>query len=351
LKQGQAIRIAALATIAIAAASLSIRMPIHAARQIETAQADKAGATSYAQHCAICHGDQREGILPAFPPLTGIHHRMTDDKLVEFIHVGKGRMPGFPDLKDGELTALVQFLSAEPPSSTDAKTQEPSDLVAGGDALFHQNCAFCHGRDAMGGENGPDLTQSKLALSDPTGEKISAVIREGRLDKKMPAFNFSAQEMRGIIAFIHARQESAAAHPGGRRGVEVSDLQTGNAVAGKAFFDGAGGCIQCHSPSGDLAGIASRLQGLKLERRMLYPEDAKRRVTITLPSGEQLIGTLVYLDEFTVGMRDTDNRYRSWPTSRVHYSVDAPAEAHVKLFPKYTDDDVHNLMAYLQSLR
>jgi cytochrome c553 len=39
---------------------------------------DKAGAASYAKRCAICHGDQREGILPAFPPLIGIKRQMTD---------------------------------------------------------------------------------------------------------------------------------------------------------------------------------------------------------------------------------------------------------------------------------
>jgi cytochrome c oxidase cbb3-type subunit III len=83
---------------------------------------------------------------------------------------------------------------------------------------------------------------------------------------------------------------------------------------------------------------------------MLYPEGAKNHVTVTLPSGEKISGILAYRDEFTVALRDASGVYRSWPASRVRYNVNAPVEAHVDLFSKYTDDDIHNLMAYLQTL-
>src|SRR6185312_11276571 len=100
---------------------------------------------------------------------------------------------------------------------------------AGGE-LFQQNCAFCHGRDAQGGEIGPDLTRSKLVLSDVNGDKISEVVRNGRPEKKMPAFNFSSQEISSLVAFIHAEEAIAAASAkdGQRRGVDASDLQTGS---------------------------------------------------------------------------------------------------------------------------
>ena len=316
--------------------------------------AGNAGTESYAKHCAICHGDQREGNLPGFPPLLGINHRMSDDKIADLIHTGKGRMPGFPNLQGNELTALLQYLATAetlPQTAGGTKAGETSGLAEAGRSLFHQNCAFCHGRDAMGGETGPDLTQSNLVLNDTTGEKIAAVIHEGRPNNKMPSFNFSNQEIRGIIAFIRMREAEARAHPGGRRGVSVEDLQTGNAEAGKRYFEGTGGCTKCHSPAGDLAGVANRFRGLQLEQRMLYPRDAKSTVTVTTRSGEKISGTLAYHDEFTVGLRDSDGIYRSWPTNRVKYTIDSPADAHVKLFDKYTDDDIHNLMAYLQTLR
>ena len=222
-------------------------------------------------------------------------------------------------------------------------------VVERGQSLFSQDCAFCHGRDAGGGESGPDLTRSQLVASDVAGDRIGAVVRNGRPDKGMPAFKVSPQELTGLIAFLHEQKRKAESHPGGRRGVDVADLQTGNVEAGKKYFEG--NCSSCHSPTGDLAGVAKRHMGLELEKRMLYPPDAPAKVTVTLPSGEVLTGTLAYLDEFTVGMKTDAGWYRSWPTSQVKYTVDAPAEAHVELLGKYTDDDVHNLMAYLQTLR
>ncbi len=277
---------------------------------------------------------------------------MTTDKIAELIHSGKGRMPGFSGLQGGELDALLHFLdSAESAPQTPANSTEHTSLSAAGEALFQQNCAFCHGRDAQGGETGPDLTQSRLVRRDRTGDEIAKVIHEGRPDNKMPAFNFSTQEVRSVIAFIHAREADAVARPGGRRGVAVADLQTGNVEAGRRYFDGAGGCKKCHSPTGDLAGIASRFEGLELEERMLYPRDATSRITVTAPSGEKFSGVLAYRDEFTVALRDSKGTYRSWPAGKIHFIVDAPVEAHVDLFSKYTDEEIHNLMAYLQTLR
>jgi cytochrome c oxidase cbb3-type subunit 3 len=226
-----------------------------------------------------------------------------------------------------------------------------AEAAAAGGSLFQQNCAFCHGRDAGGGETGPDLTRSKLVTADVGGDKIGDVVLHGRPDKGMPAFNFSAEQVANLAAFIHAQQTKAMAQSGKRKGVDVSDLQTGNVEAGKAYFNGAGGCATCHSPTGDLAGIASRYEGLQLEERMLYPKDVKNKVTVTLPSGETVAGTLEYQDEFTVGLKDATGTYRSWRVSDVKVKVDAPVEAHVALFPKYTDDDIHNLMAYIQTLR
>jgi cytochrome c553 len=150
-------------------------------------------------------------------------------------------------------------------------------------------------------------------------------------------------------AFIHHQVSSS--RPGGRRGVDVSDLQTGNAEAGKQYFNGAGGCVKCHSATGDLAGIASRLEGLQLEEQMLYPRNATSKVTITMPSGKKITGVLAYRDEFVIGLRDESGTYHSWPIDRVRYTIDSPVDAHVELFGKYTDEDIHNLMAYLQTLR
>jgi cytochrome c oxidase cbb3-type subunit 3 len=224
-------------------------------------------------------------------------------------------------------------------------------LVQSGAAVFRQDCSFCHGRDAGGGESGPDLTRSKLVTADVDGDKIGQVVRNGRPDKGMPRFNVSEQQIAGLTAFIHTQQTLALTRKGGRKGVDAADLQTGSAEAGSQYFNGAGGCATCHSPTGDLAGINSRYKGLELEEQMLYPKHAKARVTVTLAAGQTASGTLDYLDEFTVGLIDPSGTYRSWPTADVQFKVDAPVNAHVELFSRYTDADIHNLMAYLQTLR
>jgi cytochrome c oxidase cbb3-type subunit III len=227
-----------------------------------------------------------------------------------------------------------------------------SPLVQSGSAVFRKNCSFCHGRDATGGETGPDLTRSRLVRQDLGGDRIGPVVRNGRADKGMPAFEFTNQQIAGLAAFIHFRQREASfGNKGGRKGVDVADLQTGNATAGKEYFEGAGGCATCHSPTGDLAGIASRYEGLELEEQMLYPRHAKSKVMVTLASGQTITGTLEYLDEFTVGLIDGTDTYRSWRISDVQYKLDAPVEAHADLLGKYTDADIHNLMKYLQTLR
>jgi cytochrome c oxidase cbb3-type subunit 3 len=236
-------------------------------------------------------------------------------------------------------------------NSLPAGKSYPPTQVESGAGLFQQNCSFCHGRDAGGGETGPDLTRSRVVTEDRDGDKIGAVVRNGRPEKGMPRFDFSDQQIASLMAFIHTQRNNAVMKKGGRKGVDISDLQTGNVEAGKQYFNGAGGCAGCHSPTGDLAGIASRYEGLKLEEQMLYPRDAKSKVTVTLASGQTITGTEEYLDEFTVGLIDPAGMYRSWRTSDVKYKVDARINAHVELFSKYTDADIHNVMAYMQTLR
>lgn len=249
------------------------------------------------------------------------------------------------------IASAASIAAAQTPLKTDSGY--PAALIESGRSLFQQDCAFCHGRDAGGGETGPDLIESPVVASDIKGDKIGPVVRNGRPEKGMPRFSMSEQDLDGIVAFIHEQKARYEKHPGGRRRVDAADLQTGNAEAGKQYFNGAGTCSKCHSAAGDLAGIARRFKGLKLEMRFLYPREAKNSATatVTLASGETVTGKVVYHDEFTLGIRDDAGWYRAWPVSRIKYKIDAPVEAHAELLGKYTDDDIHNLMAYLQTLR
>ena len=223
--------------------------------------------------------------------------------------------------------------------------------ASAGEALFVQNCAFCHGRDAGGGEEGPDLTRSKLVADDKEGNMIGPVVLNGRQEKGMPRFKLADQQVKDLAAFIHAMKKLAESQKGGRRGVDKADLQTGDIAAGKRYFNGAGKCANCHSVTGDLERVASRYEGLRLEQRMLYPRGAPATVVVTLPDGKKIAGKLAYKDEFNIGIRDSDDWYHSWPVSAVKFTINSPADRHAELLGKYTDDDIHNLMAYLQTLR
>lgn len=250
----------------------------------------------------------------------------------------------------------AQAAQAVPPSTPPQAAS--TEQVQKGQALFATQCAFCHGRDAAGGETGPDLTSSELVEKDVNGNEIGPVVRSGRIDKGMPPFNLSDTDLAAVVAFIHDQKTKMESHAGRRRSVQAEDLQTGNAEEGKQYFEGAGGCAKCHSPTRDLAGVANRFRGLALLERMLYPwgrrsgpSSSPVTATVTLPSGETVTGKLAYRDEFVIGLVDSSGWYRSWFKSEVKFKVNNPLEAHSELLGKYTEKDMHNVLAYLQTFR
>jgi mono/diheme cytochrome c family protein len=239
------------------------------------------------------------------------------------------------------LPAAAQLISRPVP---------PADAVERGEGLFVASCGFCHGASAKGGQGGPDLVRSVLVLDDENGDRIGPVIRSGRADKGMPPFSFNPAQISDIAAFLRARTQAAI----DRRAYPILNLATGDAKAGRAFFNGAGKCSMCHSPSGDLAGIASRYQPLALQSVFLYPSGRRQRpaeVVVAPRSGPTVSGTLEYLDDFTVGLRDSAGYYHSFARDNAKMEVRDPAAAHVELLRQYTDADMHNVMAYLVTLK
>ena len=248
--------------------------------------------------------------------------------------------------------------SRRPPATTVPQAYTAEQIQAG-ESRFISQCGFCHGRDAQGGESGPDLTRSMLVAKDVRGDKIGPLVLSGRLEKGMPAFTLAAADIAAIVAFIHDVKSKAESVGGGRRSVDIGDLQTGNIEAGKRYFNGAGGCAKCHSLSGSFATIGSRFQGLGLLERMLYPRSSRGprteatlpTATITTATGQKIAGKLAYRDEFTITLIDSDGWNRSRPASTVKIEVEDPLQAHVELLGKYTDEAIHDVLAYLQSLK
>lgn len=230
-----------------------------------------------------------------------------------------------------------------------AAEPDPAAVKRGKDR-FVATCGFCHGNDGTG-SRAPDLVRSPLLSHDKNGETIGPVIRNGMPDDGMPAFPMTDAQIGDIAAFLHA-QALVALHSNRVPGdYPVEKLRTGNASAGKAYFNGAGGCSGCHSVSGDLAGIGRKYAPIMLQSRILYPSGAKLTVTVTLPSGKKVEGSVIAKDEFTVALRDADGWYRSYPLKEVKAVIHDPLDAHRAMLYKYTDKDIHNLFTYLESVK
>ena len=238
---------------------------------------------------------------------------------------------------------LREFLGLGPPPDAAAAER--------GAKLYSPNCGFCHGEKANGA-SGPDLVRSPLVLHDEKGELIVPVLREGRTDKGMPAFGkMTPEQLSDISQFLHLRVELTA----NRGTYKTLNVVTGDPKKGEQFFNGAGGCSGCHSPTGDLAKIATRYPPDQLQNRFLWPaggRGAPRKVAVTLRSGEKVTGTATRIDDFTVEMTDASGATRSINREEgVKVEVEDRLVAHRALLDKYSDADIHNLTAYLVTLQ
>ena len=235
----------------------------------------------------------------------------------------------------------------------------PPDAAAAarGEKLFNPNCEFCHGERARGA-SGPNLVRSQVVLDDEKGEAIGAVVAEGRPDKGMPAFPaFTKDQLYDLAEYLHMQVELVA----NRGSYKRLNIVTGNAQAGEAYFNGAGGCSACHSVAGDLAHIGGKFQPDQLQNQFVWPGGRgfgggrgaapAEKVTVTLPSGQSVTGTLRRIDDFNVSIRDSAGDYHSWPREAVRVQIEDRLAAHRQLLAKYTDADIHNLTAYLVTLK
>jgi len=239
-----------------------------------------------------------------------------------------------------------EFLGLGPaPDEAAAKKGEP---------LYKQNCSTCHGETARGAQ-GPNLVRSVLVLHDEKGEEIGPVIKNGRPQGGMPGFpGLSQDDLYNISQYLHLQVELAANR--GTYGATYGALRnevSGDAAKGEQFFNGAGGCTHCHSVTGDLAKIGAKFsQASALQSRFLWPATpGPAKVKVTLASGESITGTARTMNDFDVSITDAGGRYHQWPRDQVKVEIEDRLSGHRALLPKYTDADIHNLTAYLVTLK
>ena len=227
--------------------------------------------------------------------------------------------------------------------------QDPDREIAAGKSQFSQTCGFCHGANARGA-SGPDLIHSSLVSHDVNGDLIGQVVHNGRPDKGMPAFQLSDDQVKAIAAYLHSEAKLASTvYARGPGDYPLDKLLVGNAAAGKRYF--AEKCTGCHSATDDLAHIATKYKPVDLQSRIAYPSGSVPTVTVTEPSGKVSTGSEVYSDEFNISLRDKNNWFHSWNRKLVQVDVQDPLAAHAKLLFTYTDENLHDLFAYLETLK
>lgn len=234
-------------------------------------------------------------------------------------------------------------------AALEGSKQDPAAVDRGGKA-FAAYCAGCHGPAGKGGPGAPDLIRSLLVLDDEKGILIAPVLREGRPDKGMPKLGLTEAQISDLVAWLHVRTY-AADH---RSTYEFKDVLTGNPQKGEAYF--GQNCASCHSAQKDLAGIGKKFDALSLQTRWLAPQsgrDHKRLVTVVLPSGDNFSGTLEFINDFNVALRDDKGQYHSFTRNggEPKVTVTDPIQAHADLLSKYSDADIHNVTAYLATLK
>lgn len=232
--------------------------------------------------------------------------------------------------------------------------------VARGQKIFQSNCQFCHGANAKGGEGGPDLLRSVTVLHDKDADLIGPVVHNGRPDKGMPKFALPDDQVRDIATFLHQKVKDAAL----RGTYQILNIVTGDPKKGQTYF--AEHCVTCHSVTGDLAHIGSKYDPVEVQQHVVMPRagmdwtkheapSPKQRVTatVTMASGQTVEGYVEHIDDFNIVVVTPDRVYHSIARDGDEPKVvlHDPLKVHTDMLTKYTDADIHNLTAYLVTLK
>jgi cytochrome c oxidase cbb3-type subunit 3 len=229
----------------------------------------------------------------------------------------------------------------------------PADAIERGLAGYNSTCGYCHGERGKGGKAGPDLIASLVTLHDEDGVQIANFVR-GPEHSKVVKIAASDSQIFDIAAYLHSRVVYAS----GRGQVHVSEVLVGDPKAGEQYFNGGGGCAKCHSPSGDLKGVGAKYDAPTLQERLVLPRSGfggrnRGAATLTLASGETITGAPLRVTDFDVTLRLADGSTRTWARSHgvPKVEISDPLQAHIDIMMRLSDTDMHNLTAYLATLK
>ena len=236
----------------------------------------------------------------------------------------------------------------------------PADVIERGDGLYQVNCMACHGGDLRGGDQGgPNLLRSDIVLTDVEGEVIGELVRNG-LNRMPPNTSLDADAIRAIAGYIHSVVATAQGQGAPPRVEYDLDIVIGNARRGERYFNRE--CAMCHSATDDLAGIATLIDDpVNLQNSWVAGRRQGRgggpapaqTVTVTQGDGSSVSGELVRYDDFFVSLRTTEGAYRGFSRvgTGVTVAIEDPLAGHKALWSKLDDEAMHDVTAYLETLK
>jgi len=240
--------------------------------------------------------------------------------------------------------------------SSDKQIVDP-EAADRGKKTYIAECITCHGASARGGPNGADLVRSLVVLHDRYGSQLGPFLKKGHPTQSMPSASLTKAQVEDLSHFIHQRvDDTLRTSPT----FHAQNILTGDPKAGADYFNGAGKCNGCHSPTGDLKGYGAKYDAIDVQQRFLFPRPGVGRgsnikrvmVTVTPASGTAMTGVLDRIDDFTVSLRTPAGEYHSWSrTPGLKVKIDDPYLAHEQLLDRYTDKNMHDITAYLETLK
>jgi cytochrome c2 len=233
-----------------------------------------------------------------------------------------------------------------------------------GRTVWVAECIECHGTSARGTDKGKNLIQSDMVLHDRYGSTLVPFLAKGHpMQSGRKSASLSQTEVADLSHFIHERVYDTLR---GSPIFQPQQLLTGNAKAGEAWFNGAGKCSTCHSATGDLKGIGGRYDAATLQGRFLFPRGGGRggrggggaggakqlTLTITPPNGPAVTGIPMTFDDFDVSVRDEKGEVHAFTRSpQLKVVRNDPFAMHDQLLDVYTDKNMHDMLAYLVTLK
>jgi cytochrome c oxidase cbb3-type subunit III len=238
------------------------------------------------------------------------------------------------------------------------------DAANRGRTVWVAECIECHGTSARGTDAGKNLIQSDMVLHDRYGSTLVPFLAKGHpMQSGRKSASLSQTEIADLSHFIHERVYDTLR---GSPIFQPQQIVTGNAKAGEAWFNGAGKCSTCHSATGDLKGIGGRYDPATLQGRFLFPRGGGRggrgggggsggkqlTLTITPSNGPAVTGVPVVFDDFDVSVRDEKGEVHAFTRSpQLKVVRNDPFAMHDQLLDVYSDKNMHDMLAYLVTLK